>query len=82
MVDSPERNAIIGTLASKGIETQVGYYALHLQDAFRGLRRVGSLENSSRAFISSLALPMYIGLRKRDQRLVADALIEAVKGVD
>jgi len=81
MVDSPERNAIIGTLASKGIETQVGYYALHLQDAFRGLRRAGSLENSSRAFTSSLALPMYIGLRKRDQRLVADALIGAVKAL-
>jgi len=81
MVDSLKRDAIIGMLASKGIETQVGYYALHLQDAFRGLRRAGSLENSTRAFTSSLALPMYIGLRKRDQRLVADALIGAVKAL-
>ena len=79
MLHSGNRDAVIGKLASKGIETQVGYYALHLQDAFRKLRRAAPLANSSQAFASSLALPMYIGLRERDQRFVAKALIGALR---
>ena len=82
LVEGGGRDRAIRSLAAKGVQTNLGYYALHLQDAFRKYRNVGALEVSSRAFTKSLVLPIYPGLREKDQRYVAKELIAATEASD
>jgi perosamine synthetase len=80
MVSPIVRDRAIKLLARKGIETQLGYYALHMEDVFKKYRRAGPLTNSSNAFAGSLVLPTYSGMDDKDQQFVAKELL-AVIGV-
>ena len=65
------RDKMIEDLKAKGIETQIGTYALHLHSAFTQARRVDELERSSKLYESLLALPMYHSMTMDDQEYVA-----------
>jgi dTDP-4-amino-4,6-dideoxygalactose transaminase len=61
-------------LLERGIETQVGSYALHLQPAFANCKREGTFENSTWLNDHVLALPMYHTLAENKQAEVVEAL--------
>lgn len=82
MLNPALRNQVIKSLAKRGVETQLGYYALHREDAFRYCRKVGPLRNSSRAFSASLVLPMFPGLSEKEQRFVVRELIASIEARD
>ena len=68
------RDQVITNLAKKGIETQIGTYALHLLPQFRRYKRVGTLENSALLAKNLLALPMAYDLSFDDQEFIVEAL--------
>lgn len=63
-------------LAKRGIETQIGTYALHLQPCFASVEKRGSLENSERLFKNLLTLPLYHELSAEDQERVCSMISE------
>ncbi len=71
------RDQIIQKLAEKGIETQVGAYALHLLPQYANVKRLGKLENSEKLHHNLLALPMAYNLTEEDQKFVVDELSKA-----
>lgn len=73
-LEKGDRNQIITNLAKKGIETQIGTYALHLLPSFRRLKRLNKLENSTLLYRNLLALPMAYDLTFDDQKLVVEEL--------
>lgn len=77
-LESANRDRIIQRLAEKGIETQIGTYALHCLPQFRRLRRAGKLENSEKLYKNLLALPMSYDLTFDDQKKVVAELQNAV----
>lgn len=58
-----DRDGLIRRLFKKGIETQIGTYALHIQPAYRSKDRC---PNSLDIFRRAIALPIYYELEKRD----------------
>jgi len=75
------RDAVIAQLASAGIETTLGTYALHAQPFFARAYRLspGDVPNSYRAFESSLALPLHTGITSVQVDEVVEALKAAVR---
>lgn len=69
-----KRDRIILDLAQKGIETQIGTFALHLLRQFQNLPRSGKLENSTILFRHLLALPMAYDLTEENQKTVVTEL--------
>ena len=57
------RNKLIETLMKKGIQTQIGTYASHIQPVYDSKDKC---PNSLEIFESSLALPMYYNLEEKD----------------
>lgn len=79
--DAIDRDTVIAQLASTGIETTLGTYALHAQPFFGRSYgwSPGDLPNSHRAFTSSLALPLHAGITSTEVDEVVDALKAAVR---
>lgn len=73
-LEKGDRDKCISKLAEKGIETQIGTYALHLLSRFKKLKRIGPLTNSTRLYHNLLALPMAYDLSEEDQQFVVEAL--------
>lgn len=76
------RDEVISRLRQKGIEVQIGTYALHMHAAFRGnsnCRIVGEMTGSRYAFDHCLTLPVYYNLTSEDQEYVVDELLKVVK---
>ncbi len=74
-----DRDAAGAALGEAGIETAVHYPTpLHLQPAFAGIRRAGSLDEAERLANTVLCLPIYPGLTETNQRRVIDAVISHV----
>lgn len=65
------RNKIIEKLMKKGIQTQIGTYASHIQPVYDFK---GKCPNSLEIYNKSLALPMYYILEENDIDTVASAL--------
>jgi len=72
------RDSVIHRLIGKGIETQIGTYALHLLPQFNRLKRWTTLENSTRLAQSLLALPMAYDLTFDDQQKIVEELKTAI----
>lgn len=72
------RDRLISELAAKGIETQIGTYALHLEPFYIGdkVRKGNGLSASENASKNILALPMYNGLTGKLQDSVCENLKE------
>jgi dTDP-4-amino-4,6-dideoxygalactose transaminase len=76
------RDDVMMRLRSRGIEVQIGTYALHRQPAFKGragVRSHGGLAGSDWAFEHSLALPLYHDLAYSEQTTVVRELESAVR---
>jgi len=72
------RDRIIQKMREADIETQIGTYSLHLQNAFKNnaaCRISGNLSNSKYAFNHCLTLPLYHELSFENQERVVDRLI-------
>jgi len=72
------RDRLITDLAVRGIETQIGTYALHLEPFYveNKARKGTRLAVSEKAFRNTLALPMYNGLSEKQQECVCKNLQE------
>ena len=70
------RNKLIEILMKKGIQTQIGTYASHIQPVYNSKDRC---PNSSDIFNMSLALPMYYMLGKEDIDTAAAHLKKVVE---
>jgi len=70
------RNKLIEILMKKGIQTQIGTYASHIQPVYNSTDKC---PNSLDIFNRSLALPMYYTLREEDIDIVAVHLKRALE---
>jgi perosamine synthetase len=70
------RNKIIEKLMKKGIQTQIGTYASHIQPVYDFK---GKCPNSLEIFNMSLALPMYYMMKEKDIDMIASSLKNAVE---
>jgi dTDP-4-amino-4,6-dideoxygalactose transaminase len=68
------RDRIIAHLKEKGIETQIGTYALHLQPSYARTKKTGRLERAEKLFKNLLALPMPNSMKKEDQQHVVSEI--------
>jgi dTDP-4-amino-4,6-dideoxygalactose transaminase len=66
------RDKLISDLKPRGVEVQIGTYALHIQPAFQGCRRVGKLRNSRALYANLVALPMMDRMSMTDQQFVVN----------
>ncbi len=76
-----DRDEIMHTMRQKGIEVQIGTYALHMHNAFKGnspVRISGNMEHSRWAYEHCMVLPMYHELTHADQKLIIEELINQV----
>jgi perosamine synthetase len=76
-----DRDQLIRKLAEKGIEVQIGTYALHMHDAFssgKWSRLAGNMANSRYCFDHCLTLPLYHGMTEVDQICVVDELLRTI----
>jgi len=69
------RNKLIVTLMKRGIQTQIGTYASHIQPVYNSNQKC---PNSLEIFNRSLALPMYYMLREEDIDVAAAHLKKAL----
>ena len=72
------RNKLIETLMKKGIQTQIGTYASHIQPVYNSEDKC---PNSLDIFNRSLALPMYYMLKEEDIDIAASYLKKALEEV-
>ena len=70
------RNKLIETLMKKGIQTQIGTYASHIQPVYNSNQKC---PNSLDIFNRSFALPMYYMLKEEDIDVAAAHLKKAVE---
>jgi dTDP-4-amino-4,6-dideoxygalactose transaminase len=61
------RDRIRNELAKKGIETQIGTYCLHLEPAFKNVKKIGKLQNSEKLYYNSITLPLHYELTYEQQ---------------
>jgi perosamine synthetase len=62
----------------RGIQTQIGTFALHLQPAFTDTARHGGLDNTAKLYRNLLTLPLHHQMTADDQRYVAAQLAEVL----
>lgn len=75
-IEGDNRDNVMRGMRNKGIETQIGTYALHELPVFKDTKRVGNLRNSSKLYRNLLALPLHHKLAESDQERVIDTLKE------
>jgi perosamine synthetase len=73
-----DRDLVIRKMIAKGIEAQIGTYALHLLPRFNRLKRWTDLANSTTLANQLLALPMAYDLTFDDQQKVVEELKNAI----
>ena len=71
------RDDVLATLRAKGIEAQIGTYALHRLSAYADQ---GPFPGADRVYERALALPFHGRLTESDLERVAEALTEALAG--
>ncbi len=64
------RDKIRKALADENIQSQIGTYALHLEPAYKNMKKVGNLENSTKLFNNALTLPLHKNLTQEDQEKI------------
>ncbi len=72
-----DRNRIMHEMRAKGIEVQIGTYALHMHPAFiegPHISHSGLFKGSRFAYEHCLTLPLYHELSESDQRIVVETL--------
>lgn len=74
-----DRDRVMQAVRGKGVEVQIGTYAIHMHPAFAEYRRMNAqggndLPGSMTAYSKALALPMYYGLSADDQNYVVEQI--------
>lgn len=64
------RDKIRDALAKENIQSQIGTYALHLEPAYRNLKKIGELQNSELLYKNALTLPLHKNLTQDDQERI------------
>ena len=72
------RDKIRDALAKENIQSQIGTYALHLEPAYKNMKRVGNLENSTKLFNNALTLPLHKNLTQEDQENICKIINETL----
>jgi len=75
VVQVDDRDRVLGELRARGIEAQIGTYALNLLGAYRDQ---GAFPGAARVFERALALPFHTRLSEDDLDLVAETLDKIV----
>ncbi len=75
VVQVDDRDRVLGELRARGIEAQIGTYALNLLGAYRGQ---GAFPGATRVYERALALPFHSRLSDGDLDLVAETLDKIV----
>ena len=65
-----KRDEIRDALSKENIQSQIGTYALHLEPAYKNMKRVGDLKNSELLFKNALTLPLHKNLEQEDQERI------------
>jgi dTDP-4-amino-4,6-dideoxygalactose transaminase len=65
-----KRDEIRDALSKENIQSQIGTYALHLEPAYKNMKRVGNLKNSELLFKNALTLPLHKNLTQEDQEKI------------
>ena len=68
------RDKIRKALADENIQSQIGTYALHLEPAYKNMKRIGNLENSESLYYNALTLPLHGKLSQEDQERVCNII--------
>lgn len=77
-----KRDAILKAMRNRGIEVQIGTFALHREPAFRSHQRCrfqGPTDAAQQAFAMGLTLPLYYGMQPTEQEYVVEALQTAMR---
>lgn len=73
------RDKLRQDLLKKGIETQIGTYALHLEPSYADVKRNGDLNNSEKLYKNLLTLPLHHELSYEDQEYIFKSISEFIK---
>ncbi len=84
VVRHPYRDRIISELREKGIIVNISYpWPVHLMPAYRSLGyKEGDFPVAEKAARKIFSLPMYPSLTNKEQKIVVDALLDILSGVD
>lgn len=79
-----DRNKIIEVLSKKGISTKPYLPSIHLFDFYRRRfgYRPGDFPRAEEVSREALALPIYVGLKEKDVKIIAANLVEIVRNYD
>ena len=69
-----KRDEIRNALSKENIQSQIGTYALHLEPAYKNMKRVGDLKNSELLFKNALTLPLHKNLTQEDQEKICSII--------
>jgi len=72
------RDKIREALANENIQSQIGTYALHLEPAYKDLKKVGSLNNSELLFKNALTLPLHKNLTQENQEKICRIIMNTL----
>ena len=78
--DRFDRDEIIAKMRDRGIQCQIGTYALSEFTHFHKTRKIGTLANSKRLYRQLLTLPLHHQLTEDDQGYVVSCLKEILRG--
>ena len=73
------RDKIREELAKENIQSQIGTYALHLEPAYKDIKRIGELSNSRSLFKNALTLPLHKDLTQEDQEKICKIISNTLK---
>ncbi|KFM18799.1 Spore coat polysaccharide biosynthesis protein SpsC [Marine Group I thaumarchaeote SCGC AAA799-P11] len=73
------RDRIRNALADENIQSQIGTYALHLEPAYKNMKKIGNLENSEALYKNALTLPLHSKLTDEDQVKICNIISEVLK---
>ena len=74
------RDKIREVLAKENIQSQIGTYALHLEPAYKNMKKVGDLKNSELLFKNALTLPLHKNLTQDDQESICRIIDKTLNG--
>ncbi len=73
------RDKIREELAKEGIQSQIGTYALHLEPAYKNMKKRGDLKNSELLFKNALTLPLHKNMTQEDQEKISKIISNTLK---
>ena len=68
------RDKIRNALADENIQSQIGTYALHLEPAYKNMKRAENLDNSEKLFFNAITLPLHKDLTYEDQEKICQVI--------